>query len=337
MTYKPSKERYDNMNYRRCGKSGIRLPEISLGLWHNFGSVDVFENFRKILWRAFDSGITHFDLANNYGPLPGSAEENFGAILKKDFNGLRDEMIISTKAGWEMWAGPYGNLGSRKYLLASLDQSLKRMGLEYVDIFYSHRPDPDTPLEETMGALAQAVHQGKALYAGISSYPAELTKKASQILREMNVNCLIHQPKYSMFNRWVEEGNDGDHCLLDVLEETGMGCIAFSPLEQGLLTNKYLKGIPAGSRASNPYGFLKVEDVTEQRISKAKKLNNIAAKRDQSLAQMAIAWLLKDPRVTSVLVGVSSVEQLDDNLRTLKNLVFSEDELRSIESILGAK
>jgi L-glyceraldehyde 3-phosphate reductase len=337
MTYNPSKERYDDMNYRRCGKSGIRLPEISLGLWHNFGSVDVFENFRKILWRAFDCGITHFDLANNYGPVPGSAEENFGTILKKDFNNLRDEMIISTKAGWEMWPGPYGNLGSRKYLLASLDQSLKRMGLEYVDIFYSHRPDPDTPLEETMGALAQAVHQGKALYVGISSYPADLTKKASQILKEMNVKCLIHQPKYSMFNRWVEAGNGRDHSLLDVLEETGIGCIAFSPLEQGLLTNKYLKGIPAGSRASNPNGFLKAEDVTEQRIARAKQLNEIAAKRDQSLAQMAIAWLLKDQRVTSVLVGVSSVEQLDDNLRTLKNLIFSKEELRSIDSILNEK
>jgi L-glyceraldehyde 3-phosphate reductase len=337
MTYNPSKERYDDMNYRRCGKSGIRLPEISLGLWHNFGSVDVFENFRKILWRAFDCGITHFDLANNYGPVPGSAEENFGSILKKDFMGLRDEMIISTKAGWEMWPGPYGNFGSRKYLLASLDQSLKRMGLGYVDIFYSHRPDPETPLEETMGALAQAVHQGKALYAGISSYPAELTRKASQILKEMNVNCLIHQPKYSMFNRWVEEGNGNDHSLLEVLDETGMGCIAFSPLEQGLLTDKYLKGIPAGSRASNPNGFLKVEDVTGQKITKAKLLNDIAATRDQSLAQMSIAWLLKDPRVTSVLVGVSSVDQLNDNLKTLTNLSFSKEELRNIESILAKK
>jgi L-glyceraldehyde 3-phosphate reductase len=331
MTYNPSEERYDKMTYRRCGKSGIMLPEISLGLWHNFGSVDVFENFRKILWRAFDSGITHFDLANNYGPVPGSAEENFGSILKKDFMGLRDEMIISTKAGWEMWPGPYGNFGSRKYLLASLDQSLKRMNLDYVDIFYSHRPDLETPLEETMGALAQAVHQGKALYAGISSYPADLTKRATEILKEMNVNCLIHQPKYSMFNRWVEDG------LLDVLGDTGIGCIPFSPLEQGLLTSKYLKGIPAGSRAANPNGFLKVEDVTEQRIAKAKLLNEIAAKRNQSLAQMAIAWLLKDPRITSVLVGVSSVEQLDDNLKTLENTNFSRDELEKIESILKEK
>jgi L-glyceraldehyde 3-phosphate reductase len=331
MIYNPSKERYDNMNYRRCGKSGIRLPEISLGLWHNFGSVDIFENFRKILWRAFDAGITHFDLANNYGPLPGSAEENFGIILKKDFSNLRDEMIISTKAGWEMWPGPYGDFGSRKYLLSSLDQSLKRMNLDYVDIFYSHRPDPDTPLEETMGALASAVHQGKALYVGISSYPADLTRKAAEILKDMHVNCLIHQPKYSMFNRWVENG------LLEVLEEKGIGCIPFSPLEQGLLTDKYLKGIPVDSRAYKPHGFLKIEDVTEQRISKAKRLNEIAVERNQSLAQMAVAWLLKDPRVTSVLIGVSKVEQLDDNLKALNNLNFSEEELRKIEFILKEK
>ena len=331
MIYSPSKERYDNMNYRRCGKSGIRLPEISLGLWHNFGSVDVFENFRKILWRAFDKGITHFDLANNYGPLPGSAEENFGIILKKDFSNLRDEMIISTKAGWEMWPGPYGNFGSRKYLLSSLDQSLKRMNLEYVDIFYSHRPDPETPLEETMGALAQAVYQGKALYAGISSYPADLTKRAAEILKEMHVNCLIHQPKYSMFNRWVENG------LLDVLEENGIGCIPFSPLEQGLLTEKYLKGIPVDSRAYKPHGFLKIEDVTAERISKAKRLNKIAAERNQSLSQMAIAWLLKDARVTSVLIGVSSVDQLDDNLKALNNLNFSGGELKKIDYILNEK
>jgi len=331
MIYNPSKERYDNMNYRRCGKSGIRLPEISLGLWHNFGSVDIFENFRKILWRAFDAGITHFDLANNYGPLPGSAEENFGIILKKDFSNLRDEMIISTKAGWEMWPGPYGDFGSRKYLLSSLDQSLRRMNLDYVDIFYSHRPDPDTPLEETMGALASAVHQGKALYVGISSYPADLTRKAAEILKDMHVNCLIHQPKYSMFNRWVENG------LLEVLEEKGIGCIPFSPLEQGLLTDKYLKGIPVDSRAYKPHGFLKIEDVTEQRISKAKRLNEIAVERNQSLAQMAVAWLLKDPRVTSVLIGVSKVEQLDDNLKALNNLNFSEEELRKIEFILKEK
>lgn len=331
MAYTPSVDRYDSMSYRRCGKSGIMLPELSLGLWHNFGSVDIFENFRKILWRAFDAGITHFDLANNYGPVPGSAEENFGIILKKDFANLRDEMIISTKAGWEMWPGPYGNFGSRKYLLASLDQSLRRMNIDYVDIFYSHRPDPDTPLEETMGALAQAVHQGKALYAGISSYPAEITDKAYKILKEMNVPCLIHQPKYSMLNRWVEEG------LLDVLEKNGIGCIPFSPLEQGILTDKYLKGIPAGSRAANPNGFLRVEDVTIQRIEKARKLNEIAKKRGQTLAQMAVAWLLKDSRVTSVLVGVSSVEQLNDNLKALENKAFSSEELKKIEVILNEK
>jgi L-glyceraldehyde 3-phosphate reductase len=337
MTYNPSDNRYQVMTYRRCGKSGIRLPEISLGLWHNFGSVDVFENFRKIIWRAFDSGITHFDLANNYGPHPGSAEENFGLILRKDFISLRDEMIISTKAGYEMWPGPYGNFGSRKYLLASLDQSLKRMNLDYVDIFYSHRPDPDTPLEETMGALTQAVHQGKALYAGISNYPADVTKRASDILKEMGVNCLIHQPKYSMFNRWVEAGTDRDQSLLDVLEEKGIGCIAFSPLAQGLLTDKYLKGIPSDSRAAKPHGFLKIEDVTGQGISKARRLNDIAAGRNQSLAQMAVAWLLKDPRITSVLIGVSRVEQLDDNLKSLKNLNFSEEEQKRIELILNEK
>jgi L-glyceraldehyde 3-phosphate reductase len=331
MTYNPSENRYQQMSYRRCGKSGIRLPEISLGLWHNFGSVDVFENFRRIIWRAFDAGITHFDLANNYGPPPGSAEENFGIILKKDFSNLRDEMIISTKAGWEMWPGPYGNFGSRKYLLASLDQSLKRMNLDYVDIFYSHRPDPETPLEETMGALAHAVHQGKALYAGISSYPADLTEKAATILKGMNVNCLIHQPKYSMFDRWVEDG------LIDVLKEKGIGCIPFSPLAQGLLTDKYLKGIPTDSRANNPNGFLRIEDVTMDKISKAARLNEVAASRNQSLAQMSIAWLLKDPGITSVLIGVSSVRQLDDNLKTLKNLIFSEEELKRIELILAEK
>jgi len=329
MDYFPSEERYQDMRYRRCGKSGIMLPEISLGLWHNFGSVDIFENFRKILWRAFDTGITHFDLANNYGPLPGSAEENFGIILKKDFRSLRDEMIISTKAGYLMWPGPYGEWGSRKYLLSSLDQSLKRMKLDYVDIFYSHRPDPATPLEETMGALSQAVCQGKALYAGISNYPAEMTKKAAGILKGMGINCLIHQPKYSMFERWVEDG------LIDVLEETGMGCIPFSPLAQGLLTDKYLKGIPEKSRAAKSHGFLKIEEVTDHRIAKARSLNDIAAKRNQSLAQMAISWLLKDSRITSVLIGVSSREQLDDNLKSLKNLSFSDEELKKIEQILA--
>lgn len=331
MIYNPSEDRYQKMSYRRCGKSGIKLPEISLGLWHNFGGVDVFESYRKILWRAFDAGITHFDLANNYGPPPGSAEENFGVILKKDFSNLRDELIISTKAGWGMWPGPYGDFGSRKYLLASLDQSLKRMNLDYVDIFYSHRPDPETPLEETMGALASAVHQGKALYAGISSYPAELTKKASEILKGMGVNCLIHQPRYSMFDRWVENG------LMDVLEETGIGCIPFSPLAQGLLTDRYLKGIPEGSRASKPHGFLKSGDITKERIKQSAALNEIAKNRNQSLAQMAVAWLLKDPRVTSILVGVSSVDQLNDNLKALDNLIFSSEELKKIEDILAGK
>jgi len=329
MVYSPSENRYHEIGYRRCGKSGILLPEISLGLWHNFGSVDVFEDFRKILWRAFDAGITHFDLANNYGPPPGSAEENFGLILKKDFSSLRDEMIISTKAGYLMWPGPYGEWGSRKYLLSSLDQSLKRMKLDYVDIFYSHRPDPETPLEETMGALSQAVCQGKALYVGISNYPAEVTKKAAEILKGMGINCLIHQPKYSMFERWVEDG------LLDVLEETGMGCIPFSPLAQGLLTDKYLKGIPEKSRAAKSHGFLKIEEVTDHRITKARSLNDIAVNRGQSLAQMAISWLLKDSRITSVLVGVSSEEQLDDNLKSLKNLSFSDEELGKIEQILA--
>ena len=328
MVYIPLEDRYNKMGYRRCGKSGIMLPEISLGLWHNFGGVDIFENFRQILWKAFDAGITHFDLANNYGPPPGSAEENFGIIMKKDFSNYRDELIISTKAGWEMWPGPYGNFGSRKYLLSSLDQSLKRMQLDYVDIFYSHRPDPDTPLEETMGALAQAVRQGKALYAGISSYPADTTRQAAGILKEMGVPCLIHQPVYSMFNRWVENG------LLDTLEDTGMGCIPFSPLAQGLLTNKYLRGIPEDSRAFKPTGFLKMEDVTDQKISKAGKLNRIAARRNQTLAEMAIAWLLKDSRITSVLIGVSSAAQLEDNLKSLDNLVFTQDELQEIEIIL---
>jgi L-glyceraldehyde 3-phosphate reductase len=316
------------MIYRRCGKSGINLPAISLGLWHNFGGVDVFEDFRKIIWKAFDAGITHFDLANNYGPPPGSAEENFGRILKMDFKSHRDELIISTKAGWDMWPGPYGDFGSRKYLIASLDQSLKRMQLEYVDIFYSHRPDPFTPLQETMGALAQTVNTGKALYTGISSYEPERTQQASEILKSYNTPCLIHQPKYSMFERWVEDG------LMDVLGNNGIGCIAFSPLAQGLLTEKYLNGIPEGSRAAKASGFLKKEEVTNERIEKAKNLNEIAKCRDQSLAQMAIAWLLKDERVTSVLVGVSSVEQLADNLKSLTNIKFQDSELNLINRIL---
>ena len=331
MNYLPKDDRYNNKtNYRRCGRSGIRLPEISLGLWHNFGGVDVFENGRDMLRYAFDQGITHFDLANNYGPPPGSAEENFGVIFKKDFVPYRDELIISTKAGYLMWPGPYGEWGSRKYLLSSLDQSLKRMGLEYVDIFYSHRPDPETPLEETMMALDQAVRSGKALYAGISNYPAELTQKAASILKQLGTPCLIHQPKYSMFERWVENG------LLDVVENEDIGIIAFSPLAQGLLTDRYLHGIPTDSRAAKAWGYLQLEQV-DPAIAKVKKLNEIAKLRGQSLAQMAIAWLLKDKRVTSVLIGASSVAQLKDNLASQNNLSFSVEELKSIEDILSVQ
>lgn len=328
MNYQPAPDRYSNMQYRRCGKSGIQLPALSLGLWHNFGHVDVLENSRNILRLAFDNGVTHFDLANNYGPPPGSAEENFGKILKEDFAGYRDELIISSKAGYTMWEGPYGDWGSKKYLVASLDQSLKRMSLEYVDIFYHHRPDPNTPLEETMSALDLIVRQGKALYAGISNYPAEEARKAIQLLRQLGTPCLIHQPKYSMFVRWVEEG------LMDVLGEEGVGCIPFSPLAQGLLTNKYLKGIPAGSRAAKPHGFLKEEEVTPRRVQQIQQLNEIAVQRGQSLAQMALAWLLKDQRVTSVLIGASSPEQLADSLQCLKSKPFTSDELAAIEKIL---
>lgn len=329
MSYSPSPVRYDNMKYNRCGKSGLLLPAISLGLWHNFGSVDIFENGRSIVRRAFDCGITHFDLANNYGPEPGSAEENFGKMLQKDFTGnLRDELIISTKAGYLMWPGPYGEWGSRKYLLSSLDQSLKRMGLSYVDIFYSHRPDPETPIEETMMALDIAVRQGKALYAGISNYNAEQAKRAIEILKQLGTPCLIHQPKYSMFERWVEGG------LLDVLEQNGVGCIPFSPLAQGLLTDRYLKGIPEGSRASKAHGFLKSNEITEEKLHKIISLNEIAKQRNQSLAQMALSWLLKDKRITTVLIGASSVQQLDNNLDALNNLNFTHDELNAIEAIL---
>jgi L-glyceraldehyde 3-phosphate reductase len=329
MTYTPSPARYEKMIYNRCGKSGVLLPAISLGLWHNFGSVDVFENGRSIIRRAFDCGITHFDLANNYGPLPGSAEENFGKILKLDFTGnLRDELIISTKAGYLMWPGPYGEWGSRKYLLSSLDQSLKRMQLEYVDIFYSHRPDPDTPLEETMMALDSAVKSGKALYAGISNYKAADAKKAIDILRQLGTPCLIHQPKYSMFERWIEDG------LLDVLEEAGVGCIPFSPLAQGMLTNKYLKGIPVDSRAAKSTGHLQSSEITERRLQQISQLNAIAINRNQSLAQTALAWLMKDKRITTVLIGASSVAQLDDNLASLENTNFSTAELDAIEKIL---
>jgi L-glyceraldehyde 3-phosphate reductase len=328
MTYLPSKERYQHMTYRRCGRSGIKLSAVSLGLWHNFGHVDVMENFRKILNVAFDSGITHFDLANNYGPPPGSAEENFGKLLKDDFRGYRDEMIISSKAGYTMWDGPYGDWGSKKYLVASLDQSLKRMGLEYVDIFYHHRPDPETPLEETMAALDLIVRQGKALYAGISNYPADKAEQAIKMLKEMGTPCLIHQPKYSMFERWVENG------LLDVLEREGVGCIPFSPLAQGLLTNKYLHGIPEDSRAARSTGFLQVSHVTDEKLNKIKQLNAIAEERGQTLAQMALSWILKDNRVTSVLIGASRPEQLTDSLKCLDNITFSTEELNRIEEIL---
>ncbi|HEY4876524.1 MAG TPA: L-glyceraldehyde 3-phosphate reductase [Puia sp.] len=328
--YKPSSNRYEKIPYSRCGKSGLLLPAISLGLWHNFGNVDDQKNARKIIRAAFDNGITHFDLANNYGPPPGSAEENFGEVLKSDFTGhLRDELIISSKAGYRMWDGPYGEWGSRKYVLSSLDQSLKRMKLNYVDIFYSHRPDPATPVEETMMALDHAVRSGKALYAGISNYDAEQSRKAFTILKSLGTPCLIHQPKYSMFVRWVEDG------LLDVLEEFGVGCIPFSPLAQGLLTDRYLKGIPKNSRAAKSTGFLQKSEVTKEKIDKAKKLNQLAKKRGQSLAEMSLSWLLKDKRVTSVLIGASSVEQLKDNLGCLKNTEFSKEELKAIEGILS--
>jgi L-glyceraldehyde 3-phosphate reductase len=316
------------MVYNRCGRSGVKLPAVSLGLWHNFGGVDAYENGRAIVRRAFDRGITHFDLANNYGPPPGSAEENFGRMLRDDLRPYRDELVISTKAGYLMWPGPYGEWGSRKYLLSSLDQSLKRLGLEYVDIFYSHRPDADTPFEETMGALESAVRQGKVLYVGLSNYSAEQTTQACDILDRMGVHCLIHQPKYSMFERWVEGG------LLDVLGERGIGCIPFSPLAQGLLTDRYLDGIPEGSRAAKPHGFLKREQVTDERIGKVRRLNELAQRRGQSLAQLALAWVLRDPRVTTVLIGASSVKQLDDNLACLENRSFTIDELAAIEAIL---
>lgn len=330
MGYNASENRYNEMNYRRCGNSGLLLPEISLGLWHNFGHVDQFEIGKEILETAFDHGITHFDLANNYGPPPGSAEENFGKILKQSFSSYRDELIISTKAGYLMWPGPYGEWGSKKYLVASLDQSLQRMGLEYVDVFYSHRPDPNTPLEETMGALDLIVRQGKALYVGISSYSAQDTKRAVDILTDLGTPCLIHQPRYNMMDRWVE--ND----LLDVLDEEGIGCIPFSPLEQGILTSKYLKGIPDNSRAAKSTGFLQLDQVTNEKVEKARRLNEIAIQRRQTLAQMAVAWLLKDERITSVLVGVSSKQQLLDNLGALENKTFSTTELQEIEDILNS-
>jgi len=317
------------MKYNRCGKSGIMLPAISLGLWHNFGEVDTLENCRALLHRAFDLGITHFDLANNYGPPPGSAEENFGKILKTDLANYRDELIISTKAGWLMWPGPYGDWGSKKYLAASLDQSLKRMGIEYVDIFYSHRPDPETPIEETMGALDLIVRQGKALYAGISSYNPQQTKEAAKILKQMGTPCFIHQPKYSMLERWIEDG------LLDVLGDEGIGCIPFCPLAQGLLTDRYLNGIPQDSRAAKPNTFLPSDRITDELIIKIRALNSIAQARGQSLAQMSLAWVLRDSRVTSALIGASKVKQIEQNVATLDNLAFTSDELAQIDNILG--
>lgn len=329
MTYVPASSRYVKMQYRRSGRSGLLLPAISLGLWHNFGGLDALENGRAMLRRAFDLGITHFDLANNYGPPYGSAEENFGRIFRTDFAAHRDELVISTKAGWDMWPGPYGDWGSRKYLLASLDQSLKRMGLEYVDIFYSHRPDPQTPVEETMGALERAVRSGKALYAGISSYDPAETAAAASVLRRMETPCLIHQPMYSMFERTIETG------LLTVLEKEGIGCIAFCPLAQGLLTDRYLNGIPEGSRASKAYSYLKKDEVTDKRVRQVRHLADLARVRGQSIAQLALAWVLRDSRMTSALIGASRVEQIEQNVAALDNLKFSQDELRNIDAILS--
>ncbi|WP_314585889.1 L-glyceraldehyde 3-phosphate reductase [Paenibacillus terrigena] len=327
MTYQANHERYSTMKYNRCGKSGLKLPAVSLGMWHNFGGVDTEENGRALLRRAFDLGITHIDLANNYGPPPGSAESMFGRMMQKDLAPYRDELVISTKAGYYMWEGPYGEWGSKKYLVSSLDQSLKRMNLDYVDIFYHHRPDPDTPLEETMAALDLIVRQGKALYVGISNYNAEQTAEAVRILRDLGTPLLIHQPSYSMFNRWIENG------LQDVLEENGVGSIAFSPLAQGLLTDRYLDGIPQDSRAGRG-GFLNKKDVTEAVIEKARKLQQIAARRGQSLAQMALSWVLRGGHVTSVLIGASRVPQLEENVAAINHLEFSSDELAEIEAIL---
>jgi L-glyceraldehyde 3-phosphate reductase len=327
-SYLAQPNRYEQMKYNRCGKSGIQLPAISLGLWHNFGGVDSFENGRAVVRRAFDLGVTHFDLANNYGPPYGSAEETFGQIFAKDLRPYRDELIISSKAGWDMWPGPYGNFGSRKYLIASLDQSLKRMGLDYVDIFYHHRPDPDTPLEETMGALDQIVRSGKALYAGVSQYSPELTTRAVKILREMGTRLIIHQPNYNMLDRWVEKG------LLDVLSQEGVGAIVFSPLAQGILTNRYLDGIPEGSRAARKISYLRPDQIKADVVEKVRKLDGLAKKRGQSMAQMAIAWVLRQPAVTSALVGASSVEQMEDTISALKNLAFSAEELKMIDQVI---
>lgn len=327
--YTPDAGRYDSISYNRCGRSGLQLPAISLGLWHNFGGVDALESGREMLRRAFDLGINHFDLANNYGPPPGSAESTFGLLFKQDFADHRDELIISTKAGFRMWPGPYGDWGSRKYLIASLDQSLKRMGLDYVDIFYSHRPDPSTPLEETMGALDHIVRSGRALYVGISSYSPEQTRQAAAILRDLGTPCLIHQPPYNMFNRQIEHG------LLDVLEQEGIGCIVFSPLAQGILTDKYLNGIPSDSRAAKESGFLRLSEVTDKRIQAVGKLANVANRRGQSIAQLAISWTLRDARVTSSLIGASRVSHIDDAHAASKNCVFSPDEISQIESALA--
>jgi len=325
MSYIPNAKRYDSAQFRRCGQSGLVLPPVSLGLWQNFGGADVFETGRAVIRRAFDRGVTHFDLANNYGPPYGSAEENFGEILRKDFRGLRNELVISTKAGWDMWPGPYGIGGSRKYLLASLDDSLKRMGLHYVDIFYAHRPWADCPLEETMGALVSAVQQGKALYVGISSYSPERTREAAGMLKSMGVPLLIHQPSYSMLNRWIEKE------LLSTLEELGAGCIAFSPLAQGLLTHKYLKGVPESSRANSASSSLLKKFLSEENLKRVRALNQIASGRGQTLAQMAIAWVLRDKRVTSALIGARNVEQLDNSLDAVKKLKFTQAELKEID------
>ena len=329
MAYQPAETRYEAMQYRRSGRSGLKLPAISLGLWQNFGGVDTVENARAMLRRAFDLGITHFDLANNYGPPPGSAEENFGHIFAQDFAPYRDELIISSKAGYRMWPGPYGEWGSRKYLIASLDQSLKRMGLDYVDIFYSHRPDPETPLEETMGALDSIVRSGRALYVGISSYTAEQTSQAAAILRDLGTPCLIHQPRYNMLDRWIEDG------LLDVLNTEGIGCIVYSPLAQGILTNKYLEGVPADSRAGKAQGRFGWDDRLKANIDKVHKLNQLAQSRGQTMAQLAIAWVLRHPNMTSALIGASRVAQIDDAVTTLENLAFSNEELASIDAILS--
>ena len=330
MPYLPAPTRYDNASlYRRCGRSGLKLPAISLGLWHNFGGVDVFENGRALVRRAFDLGITHFDLANNYGPPPGSAEENFGRMLRLDLGAWRDELIISTKAGYTMWSGPYGDWGSRKYLLSSLDQSLKRMGLDYVDIFYSHRPDPETPLEETMGALAHAIRSGKALYVGLSNYNADQTAAAAKILRDLGTPCLIHQPRYNLLDRWIENG------LTKVLAQEGIGCIPFCPLAQGLLTDRYLAGIPADARAAKAHGFLKADRITPEVMQKITRLNAIAQARGQKLAQMALAWVLRDQVVTTALIGASKVSQIEDNLAAVQKLSFSAGELADIERALA--